>query len=588
MTDPGVTDEAGTGRPEPVESRQASVRSASGPTAGVPPVPSPLDRLNELRRVLFGAEQDRLRQLQHRLDDPHQHAREIGQVLPGAIRLRAQPDEQLTSALTPTVEESIASSVRTNPKKLSDALYPIIGPAIRAAVAHTLSTMVQSLNETLNRSFSWQGLQWRREAWSSGKPFAEVVLLHTLLYRVEQVFLIHRQTGLLLQQVVAPAVAAQDPQLVSGMLTAIQDFVRDSFSAPQGDVLKTLEIGDLDVWTEQGPEAVLAIVIRGEAPEELRQLLQAVLEKIHLDYATELRNFTGDPERVADCRPELERCLQSQLAPTTTTSDRRQLSPLLVAIPIILLLLAGWWLFTSIREQRRWQAYVNRLKAEPGIVVVEAEKRGGQFHLSGLRDPLAADPAELLRQTPLAAQQISSHWQAYQDLSPAIVLARARQLLQAPADVSLKLEQGWLIAEGPGVRAWLGSSEAERMARFVPGVTGLRLAAATYEDLIRQARFEFATGQASLLPIHQPLLDQVAEAVRQLAAAAVTRQRPFQLIIRGSADPVGSAAINQRLRQQRASAVRAALTQRGITAEMKVEESPQPTRDVTLLALTAH
>ena len=66
-------------------------------------------------------------------------------------------------------------------------------------------------------------------AWRTGKSFAEVVLLNTLVYRVEQVFLIHAQTGLLLQHVVADAVTAQDADMVSGMLTAIRDFARDSF-----------------------------------------------------------------------------------------------------------------------------------------------------------------------------------------------------------------------------------------------------------------------------------------------------------------------------------------------------------------------
>ena len=40
--------------------------------------------------------------------------------------------------------------------------------------------------------------------------FAEVVLLNTLLYRVEQVFLIDRDSGILLQHVKAGTVAVQD------------------------------------------------------------------------------------------------------------------------------------------------------------------------------------------------------------------------------------------------------------------------------------------------------------------------------------------------------------------------------------------
>ena len=43
-----------------------------------------------------------------------------------------------------------------------------------------------------------QGLKWRVESIRTGRPFAEIVLMHSLLYRVEQVFLIHRETGLVL------------------------------------------------------------------------------------------------------------------------------------------------------------------------------------------------------------------------------------------------------------------------------------------------------------------------------------------------------------------------------------------------------
>lgn len=43
--------------------------------------------------------------------------------------------------------------------------------------------------------------------------------------------LIHRKTGLLIEHVAAPEVTSQDLQLVSGMLSAIQEFVRDSRSS---------------------------------------------------------------------------------------------------------------------------------------------------------------------------------------------------------------------------------------------------------------------------------------------------------------------------------------------------------------------
>ena len=64
--------------------------------------------------------------------------------------------------------------------------------------------------------------------------FAEVVLKHTLVYRVEHVFLIHRHTGLLIAHAASQDATSQDPQLVSSMLSAIQDFVRDSVRRTAG------------------------------------------------------------------------------------------------------------------------------------------------------------------------------------------------------------------------------------------------------------------------------------------------------------------------------------------------------------------
>ena len=50
-------------------------------------------------------------------------------------------------------------------------------------------------------------------------PFSEVVLKHTLLYRVDEVFLIQRESGLLIEQASHPDVIMQDRDTVSAILT---------------------------------------------------------------------------------------------------------------------------------------------------------------------------------------------------------------------------------------------------------------------------------------------------------------------------------------------------------------------------------
>ena len=181
----------------------------------------PADDLKILRGIIVGPEKTRIHRLEKRLDDSGTRADELSRVLPDAIARCTLKDQKIARSLQPTIEESIRVSVQKNPEVLADAIFPLMGPGIRKAIASTIMGMIQSFNQLLNHSFSIQGLKWRVEALRTRRPYAEILLLNTLLYQVEQVFLIHRKNGLVLQHGVGPSVKFQDPDLVSGMLTAM-------------------------------------------------------------------------------------------------------------------------------------------------------------------------------------------------------------------------------------------------------------------------------------------------------------------------------------------------------------------------------
>jgi OOP family OmpA-OmpF porin len=208
------------------------------------------------------------------------NSEEVGEVLPAAVKRSTKKNERLAKATLPLVEENIRQSVANNPKVLAEALFPAIGPAIRKAIAQALSSMVQSLNQTLEYSVSPKGLGWRLEAFRTGKSFGEIVMLKTLLYRVEQVFLIHKETGLLLQHAVAGDKETQDADMVSAMLTAIEDFVQDSFKTSENATLDSLKVKELSVWIEHSPDAIIAGVIRGTPPLSLRETFSEAIEEI--------------------------------------------------------------------------------------------------------------------------------------------------------------------------------------------------------------------------------------------------------------------------------------------------------------------
>lgn len=274
---------------------------------------TPIDlRLEQLRGLLLGREIEELARLRDTVEDPEQLAAAVARILPTAFAA-ASSEARLGQVMAPILERATQSSIRNDPRTLINILYPMIVPAIRKSITETIDQTFQSINKSLKHSLTWRGLKWRWEAWRTGASFAEVVLRHTLVYQVEHVFLIHRHTGLLISHVAAENAASQDPQLVSSMLTAIQDFVRESFSGAEHQGLDTLRLGELTLWSEPGPFATLVAVIRGNPPEELHGIL-----------TNELSRIRGAPYRAGDVRrrqrrPRRHRCPTGRMRDPATT-----------------------------------------------------------------------------------------------------------------------------------------------------------------------------------------------------------------------------------------------------------------------------
>ncbi|RWC33619.1 MAG: OmpA family protein [Mesorhizobium sp.] len=423
-------------------------------------VPSADPRMETLRQLLVSREISELSRVTHLLDEPEQLAAAVGGVLPSAAA-RA-PHAQLGEALAPAVERAVQRSIQKSPRTLTDILYPVFLPAIRKSIGERIDQTFQSLNETLRHIFTWHGLKWRFESWRTGASFSEVVLKHSLVYRVEHAFLINRNSGLLIAHVTADNATSEDPQLISSMLSAIQDFVKDSFNEKEQSSLDTIRFGDLRLWSEVGPFATLVSVIRGNPPEELHEIIRDVLLRIHEESSEALEQFEGDSSQLAGVEAQLQTCVELK------QEESNQGFPWLVAaVALLLLSLAGGWYFLSWQSAQRWQAYVSRwqayvsrLEAQPGIIVAEQQVRDGQFYIAGLRDPLGADPQSLLSGTQVDPARVHSQWQFYQSLEPEFVLKRLTASLYPPDSVRLSIVDDRIIAEGEAPDTWIDRAQA--------------------------------------------------------------------------------------------------------------------------------
>ena len=534
--------------------------------------------LPALRRIIIGPQKERIDRLETRLDDPEVRTREISRHLAEALVLRSGRDDHIARALEPTVEEAIKASVRKKPQVLANALFPLMGPGIRKAISATIMGMIQSFNQVLNHSFSWQGFKWRMEALRTRRPFAEVVLLHSLVYQVEQVFLIHNQTGLVLNHVVANATAMQDPDLVSGMLTAIQDFMRDSFSVDGEASIDTLRVGnDRSVWVEHGERITLAAVIRGTPPMTLRHQLQDVLNRLELKKFDDLNEFKGDTTPFATLDDDLKACLQSKVK-----EEKTRISPWLWLLLVFIVSLLTWWGYRAYQTHRQWTGLVEVLRQQPGIVLTQALRRNGAITLAGLRDPLAGDPLTLVAEAGFDPERVSVRWEPYYALDPAFVLQRARESLDPPADVTFQLANDILAIEGVASHEWIATTR--RLAPLIPGIRAIktdnlrRAERLAFEDLrlrIENVTIGFLQGRSEFAPGQETRVVHVAELGRRAQEMAARINGNLRIVIAGHTDATGTESFNRELRRRRAEKVWQALLTLGINPRYLTVKKPE-------------
>ena len=531
--------------------------------------------MQELRELILGSERLELDHLKERLGNPETRAHEVAAIVASALEQAARDDEaRLTEALLKPVESALRRSTQGDPQGLADALFPVMGPAIRKAIVETVRGMIDSTNRAIAASLSWERLQWRIEAMRTGKSFAEIALTRGLLFRVEQLLLIHRETGLLLHKVALSDVETQNADMVSGMLTAIRDFVSDSFGAAPGESVSVMQVGELEVIVQDSPHAVLAAVVRGHPPHELTVALQEALEKIHRIFAVQLGNFDGDAEVFAEANDLLEDCLWSQRREKKGTGSRARLRAVWGAGVLLLIIGLGWMVANRL-EARRWAGALAVLEGTPGVIVTSVAREQGIRVVNGLQDPYADDPTNILEGSGIEAGGFRLELEPYQSLDAEMVKWRLGSYLGTPSTLSTSIRNGIFFAEGSADDRW-------------PREARLRLNTISLVD-----KYEFS-GVAVLLPADmtatierirrlQVFMERCSTRIRTESLEAVTRLseqitrllaqvaesgRPMAIEIIGHTDRSGTETANLHLSARRALRVRDLLVENGIPNEL--------------------
>ncbi|MDR2549096.1 MAG: hypothetical protein LBD10_02655 [Desulfobulbus sp.] len=541
----------------------------------LPEIPND-EELQRLRELLFQRELAIIQRLKDSLNDPRQNAKRVSEVVAEALLLRGD-DNRLNTALEPAVNAILKTSLNRHQSDFVGVLFPLMGPSIRKSIAETFRSMLEGFSKSLEMSFSWKGLRWRLEALRTGKPFSEIVLLHTLAYRVEQLFFIHSETGLVLSHLTNGGVGTQDADMVSAMLTAIQDFVRDCFASGSEGELESLHLGDFTIIIEKYSKAYLACVLRGTPPSDFREGLRATLETMLIEFAEPLESFSGDTAPFTGAARHLEPFL------ITRYQDEGQKLPWWgKALPLlaVLVLAGGIGTFSyharELRQQQAahmsfMQAGLDFLRKEPGLTLTHvSQAANGPWEVMLLKDDLAKAPGDVLQAQGFQPDAFLVETIPYISYDPSIVARRVKNAIDLPPTVTMHFSQGMLTFTGTAPLAWIAG--AKETARTLPGVKQVDMSGVKDPLLdritamiksIESADIEFPLGKA--IPVATDIsklaaaVDTLVELEKLVSGIGFT----LSLTIYGHADATGLETRNYEISQDRTRTVAAMLYARG-------------------------
>jgi len=347
-------------------------------------------------------------------------------VLAASVDKAGKDNDELGTALKPIVIDKFHEASREDPDTMAEALFPILGPAVRKMIVNIITPD------------------------KNAKKFG---------YQVEQLFLIDNNTGLPVCHVASDSAQTQDADMVSGMLNAIQSFVQDAFETKEFDGLNTLQMGDLSVWIEWGPRAVLAAVVRGAPPQRLRDAMQMKVEHIHHEYSEVLHSYDGDTSKLERLVPELRGFLDTHDG--SLLNQIKNLTPKVkkvLALMSVALLCIIAWIMHGRAEQASWDKFIATLGAEPGLVVTDQREEEGVFKVFGLKDEFASNPASI-HETSDNERKAQFHFEPYYSIHPEFVKQRAIKLLDPPPSVAISVASSTLYISGNASRNWIDKAK---------------------------------------------------------------------------------------------------------------------------------
>lgn len=238
-------------------------------------------KLEELKKALFHEELEKQQALIHKIDTlteelAVERKKNQGKQDPFVEEVVDRVAEVMPERLGPSITETLKVQIRESRHEVVDALYPILGKLIRKYVQQEIQTLSERLDQQMEKMFSWENLwEYIRVQVLGFKP-SVVALRKATEPEIQEIFVIEKETGLLIGSYSREATVDQD--LISGMLTAIKAFLEDAFSK-QAEELEVIQYESYRIQIRTFQRFYIAVVFTGVFTAEFQKKIDLLIEQ---------------------------------------------------------------------------------------------------------------------------------------------------------------------------------------------------------------------------------------------------------------------------------------------------------------------
>jgi outer membrane protein OmpA-like peptidoglycan-associated protein len=582
-------------------------------------VDDPEDALSKLQQILVGQDladihnitytiQQTLRKLEHQINDPDELIKlilpsfsellrlkiaeskdevafAIAPIVDQAIRSRVEEDktsvgeaiaeavpiaitqqitvapEEISEAIAPTMGRAIKKQIELEQNTVVDALYPIIGSTIAKYMAET----VKAINKQIEESLSVKGVQRKIQAKLQGVSEAELILKEAIPFTIQAIFLIHKESGLIISEIQSSNAQQLESDMVAGMLTAIRSFANDCITQSGNSELDAIDYGTSKIILEVAGYCYLAIVTQGEPPQDFIFKMRQILAKVVKDYGESIKEFEGD---LATIPSEIHILIETLINFNIQVETKKnKLSPILILITTILsaiLIPWGIWRYHSGVIDSIENKTSLALASVPELAVyrLTVQEHQGKLQLTGkLPNQILRNKAEQTAKFAAPTWSIDNQIIAVEvPPDPVLAAAEVERITTVlnqidDTEISAKYIDGKVAIEGT-VSQIANVQKITQAFAQIPGVKSVS-SAMRIQPLKIPTRFYFPLDSATLIP--KDLADKVKQVKNFL------NQHPNKhLKIIGYSYSINNNTITQQLALNRAKAVQKALINQGV------------------------